>query len=186
MSLSKALILLTLILLPFSLISLAQTQEAYSAVALGTGGVVGGSSIQFDFRIERFTTDDEVNNFAQLLKDKGQDVLRRALEKEDLGKINPVGRLGNQIAIARKRETPSGTLITIVTARTMPFIELYRDYRSTDYPFGLLQVILDKDGKGTGKIMAAAKIRFDKKKGRYDIESFGNQYIKITNVRPLK
>jgi len=43
---------------------------------------------------------------------------------------------------------------------------------------------LDATGKGTGQIMAAAKIRFDKKKGRYQIESFGNQYIRATNVRP--
>jgi hypothetical protein len=45
-------------------------------------------------------------------------------------------------------------------------------------------VKLDATGKGTGQIMAAAKIRFDKKKGQYEIESFGNQYIKATNVRP--
>jgi hypothetical protein len=34
--------------------------------------------------------------------------------------------------------------------------------------------------------MAVAKIRFDKKKGTYEIESYGNQYIKATNVRPWK
>jgi hypothetical protein len=32
--------------------------------------------------------------------------------------------------------------------------------------------------------MAAARIRFDEKKGHYEIESFGNQYIKASNVRP--
>jgi hypothetical protein len=45
-------------------------------------------------------------------------------------------------------------------------------------------ITLDATGKGSGQIMAAAKIRFDKKKGQYEIESFGNQYIKVTNVRP--
>lgn len=34
--------------------------------------------------------------------------------------------------------------------------------------------------------MVAAKIRFDKKKGQYEIESYGNQYIKVANVRPLR
>jgi hypothetical protein len=47
-----------------------------------------------------------------------------------------------------------------------------------------LPKIHDGSGKGTGQIMAAAKIRFDKKKGQYEIESYGNQYIKATNVRP--
>jgi hypothetical protein len=35
-------------------------------------------------------------------------------------------------------------------------------------------------------MMAAAKLRFDKKSGQYQIESFGNQYIKAHNVRPAK
>jgi hypothetical protein len=160
--------------------------EAYSGVAMGTGGSVGGKTIQFDFRITQYTTDEEVQNFAQLVKDKGTDALRRALEKEDKGRINAVGSTGNQIAVARKRQEGANTIITIVTARTMPFMELYNNGRTTDYPFGYLQVKLDAKGQGTGQIMAAARIRFDKKKGQYEIESFGNQYIKATNVRPAK
>jgi hypothetical protein len=158
--------------------------QAYSGVAIGTGGSVGAKTISFDFRITQFTTDEELQNFAQLVKDQGTDALRRALEKEDKGRINAVGSTGNQIAVARKRQDGAGTIVTIVTARNMPFVELYRNGRTTDYPFGYLQVKLDSTGKGTGQIMAAAKIRFDKKKGQYEIESFGNQYIKATNVRP--
>jgi hypothetical protein len=158
--------------------------QAYSGVAIGTGGSVGGKTVLFDFRIKQYTTDEEIQNFAQLVKGTGTDALRRALEKEDKGRINAVGSTGNQIAVARKRQEGSETIITIVTARNMPFVELYRNGRSIDYPFGYLQVKLDATGKGTGQIMAAAKIRFDKKKGRYEIESFGNQYIKATNVRP--
>jgi hypothetical protein len=158
--------------------------EAYSGVAMGTGGTVGGKTLSFDFRVTQYTTDEELQTFAQLVKDQGTDALRRALEKEDKGRINAVGSTGNQIAVARKRQQGSETIVTIVTARNMPFIELYRNGRTTDYPFGFLQVKLDATGKGTGQIMAAAKIRFDKKKGQYEIESFGNQYIKATNVRP--
>ena len=160
--------------------------EAYSGVAMGTGGSVGGKSIQFDFRINQYTTDEEVQKFAELVKEKGTDALRRALEKEDKGRISPVGSTGNQIAVARKRQHGTDTVITLVTARTMPFVELYNSGRSTDYPFGFLQVTLNAKGEGTGQIMAAAKIRFDKKKGKYEIESYGNQYIKASNVRPWK
>jgi hypothetical protein len=160
--------------------------EAYSGVAIGTGGSVGGKTAQFDFRITSWTTDAEVQQFAQLVKEKGQDALRSALEKEDKGRINPVGSTGNQIAVARKRQQGANTIITIVTARSMGFRELYNSGRSVDYPFGYLQVTLNEKGEGTGQIMAAAKIKFDKKKGQYVIESFGNQYIKATNVRPNK
>ena len=177
------------IFLCLSFVALAQDKpapEAYSAVAMGTGGSVGGKTIQFDFRITQYTTDEEVQKFAQLVKEKGTDTLRRALEKEDKGRISAVGSTGNQIAVARKRQQGDDTIITIVTARTMPFVELYNNGRTTDYPFGFLQVTLNAKGEGTGQIMAAAKIRFDKKKEKYEIESFGNQYIKATNVRPWK
>jgi hypothetical protein len=160
--------------------------EAYSAVAIGTGGTVGGKTKQFDFSITSYTTDEELNKFAALLKEKGPDALRNALEKEDKGRINPVGSVGNQIAVARKRQVGTDTIITIVTARIMPFVELYNNGRSTDYPFGYLQVKLNEKGEGTGQIMAAAKIKFNKKEGNYEIESYGNQYIKATNVRPSK
>jgi hypothetical protein len=182
--------LFTLVLLvSLTVDAIAQDQtppQAYTGVAMGTGGSVGGKTISFDFRVTQYTTDEELQNFAQLVKDKGTDALRRALEKEDKGRISAVGSTGNQIAVARKRQQGSETIITIVTARNMPFVELNNNGRTTNYPFGYLQVKLDSTGKGSGQIMAAARIRFDKKKGQYEIESFGNQYIKATNVRPNK
>ena len=159
------------------------TQEAYSGTAIGTGGAAGGKSIGFDLRINRYTTDEEVDQLATLLQQKGPDALRRAMEKLDVGRINPTGSVGNQIAVARKRQDGSDTIVTVVTARIMPFVELYRGGRTTDYPFGFLQLKLNDKGEGTGQIMVAAKIRFNQKKGHYEIESFGNQYIKAANVR---
>jgi hypothetical protein len=50
-----------------------------------------------------------------------------------------VGSTGVQIAVARKRQIGSVT------------IELYRSGRSTDYPFGSLQVKLDAKGQGVGQ-----------------------------------
>jgi hypothetical protein len=164
----------------------ANREDAYSAVAMGTGGSVGGKSMQFDVRVKRYATDDEIQKFAELLKEKGPDTLRRELEKLDAGRIRPVQSVGNQIAVARKRQDGPVTVITVLTARQMPFVELYRSGRTVDYPFGFLQVKLNEKGEGTGQIMAAAKIRFDKKKGHYEIESYGNQYIKAVNVRPMK
>ena len=160
--------------------------EAYTGVAIGTGGAFAGRSVSFDFRITSYTTDEELASFAQLVKDKGQDALTDTLWKQDKGRINLVGTTGNDIAVARKRQVGDKTIITIVTVRKMSFGELYNSGRSTDYPFGYLQVTLDATGKGTGQIMAAAKISFNKKSGQYEIESFGNQYIKATNVRTNK
>jgi hypothetical protein len=59
--------------------------EAYSAVAVGTGGAVGARSIQFSFRINRYTTDEEVNKLATLLGEKGPDALREKRFLHSLG-----------------------------------------------------------------------------------------------------
>jgi len=82
--LSRIALFVALLVVSLSLVASAQDKilpEAYSGVAMGTGGSVGGKTISFDFRITQYTTDEEVQKFAQLLKDQGPDVLRRALEK---------------------------------------------------------------------------------------------------------
>jgi hypothetical protein len=160
--------------------------DSYTFVAVSTGGPSGGASASFDFQIKRYTTDEEVQQLQDILKSQGQEGLRRAMEKLDVGRINRVGTTGTQIAVARKRQEGSNTIITIVTPRNMSFAELYNNGRSTDYPFGYLQVTLNEKGEGTGKIMAATKISFNKKNNQVVLESFGNQYIKAANVRPNK
>ncbi len=186
--LMKYAVLLMVVYATFSLASYGQNDkqkpDSYSGVAIGTGGTVGGKTLGFNFNVSAYTTDQELQSFATLLKEKGQDALLNVLQKQDKGRFSPTGSTGTQIAIARKRQHGTETIITIVTARPMSFAEVYRNGRSVSYPFGYLQVKINDKGIGTGQIMAAAKLRFDKKSGQYEIESFGNQYIKATNVRP--
>jgi hypothetical protein len=101
--------------------------------------------------VTRYASDEEVQQLAELVQAKSTDALRRAMEKLDAGRISPVGSVGNQIAVARKRQDGSDTVITIVTARIMPFVELYRAGRTTDYPFGFLQVTLNDKGQERDK-----------------------------------
>jgi hypothetical protein len=160
--------------------------EGYSAGAIGTGGGMGGRTVRFQFRVQRWTSDEEVKQFAETLRVNGPVSLRRALERVRVGRIAPVGSVGNDIAVARQRRDGASTVITIVTVRNMAFLELSRGRRSRDYPFGYLQVTLDQKGEGSGQIMVAAKIRFNEKKGTTEIESYGNQHIRVVNVRPLR
>ncbi len=161
--------------------------EQYSAVWMVTGGARGGSSVTIDIRINRYDTDDDIKKFADILVEGGPDNLRRALEKEDVGQLSPTGRVGTPIAVARKRVEGNKTIIRVVTARNLSFIELRYSGRSVDYPFTILQLELDQSGKGTGTAIAAAKIRFDKKKNTYEIESLehGTAYNKLLNIRRL-
>ncbi len=58
----------------------------------------------------------------------------------------------------------------------------------SDYPYTMVEMTLDKNGKGAGTAIGAASIRFNKKKNIYEIESFrhGADYNKLLNVRLIQ
>jgi hypothetical protein len=162
--------------------------DQYSAVWAVTGGGAGGSNVSIDIRINRYNTDEEIRKYAELLVEGGPDKLLQALEKEDVGQLSPVGHVGVPIAIARKLVNGDKTIIRVVTARNLSFVELRYSGRSVDYPYTILELGLDKNGKGTGTAIGAAKIRFNKKKKTYEIESYqhGTDYNQLLNVQRMK
>lgn len=172
------------LLLPSSSAQEKLKPEHYAATWAVVGGSAGGTTVSIDVRINRYNTQEDILKFAELLKEGGTDALRRALEKEDVGQLSPTARVGTPIALARKLKSGNKTIIRVVTARNLPFVELRYSGRSVDYPFTILQLELDEKGKGTGTAIAAAKIRFNKKKNEYEIESYqhGTAYNKLLNV----
>jgi len=160
--------------------------DAFAVWAV-VGGGSGGSTTSIDIRISRYNTNEEIKNYAALLSDNGQNALRRRLEKEDVGRLSRVGSVGSPIAIARRLQNGDKTIIRVVTTRHMSFNELRNSGRSVDYPYTMLELVLGQDGKGTGTAIGAAKLRFDKKKNLYEIESLGHgtDYNKLLNVRTM-
>jgi hypothetical protein len=161
--------------------------EQYSGVLQLTGGIGGGASRPIDIWINRYNTDEDMKGYATLLVEGGPDKLRRALEKEDVGQIAPAGRIGIALAVARKFVDGNKTIIRLATARDMSFLELRYSGRSTDYPYTIVQLELDQNGKGIGSLIAAARVSFNKKKNTYEIESYqhGTTYNRIVNVRRM-
>jgi hypothetical protein len=54
--------------------------------------------------------------------------------------------------------------------------------RSIDYPFTLIEIRTDKDGKGQGKMAVATKISFDKKKKVIELENYSSEPVRLNNV----
>ena len=159
-------------------------RDSYAAVVIGTGGAIGGRTLDLNINIDTYTSDQQLQEYLMLLQEEGQDALRRVLEKTTVGRIAPVAKTGTDIAIARLHATEEGKVIRLVTARSVSFFEAYRSGRSMDYPFTIMELRLDNEGKGEGSIMGGARLRFEK--GQLDIESFGNQYAKLVNIRSWK
>jgi hypothetical protein len=185
MSRITAMLAVAVCLLPAAFCGYATAQdESY------TGRIVTGSTsaqqIQFTFTITKYTTEAELKDLAAILKDQGQDALIEAMKKREAGRIYKLGDTGNEIAVAEKTQSGKDTIITMATARRISVTELSRKATHADYPFSFLQVTLNEKGEGTGKMLTAAKIKFNEKKGHWEIEPYGTGYTKVTNVAPNK
>jgi hypothetical protein len=75
-----------------------------------------------------------------------------------------------------------GRNIIIATDRKVGFQEAAADYRSMDYPFELIQMKLDKDGRGAGKLSFTTKIAVSKDGTRIELENYDIAPVALQNV----
>jgi len=155
-------------------------REEYSATAIVASGP-GASVVSFTIRIDSFTPDEEVLKLAEILKSQGPQELAKAVEKTERGRIAPVGRIGNDINVARSFQTEKGRVIRLFLNRPLGFLELRHAGRSLEYQFSVIELILNDKGEGEGVAVGAAKIRFNEK-NELEIESYGQSATRITNV----
>lgn len=159
--------------------------EAYTAT-VRTSSDTGGKLVQFNFTITKWSTQEDIQRLGQILKNQGQDALLDELKKLDAGRIRQPNETGNQIAVAEKWQDGDKTVITMIAARRMTMFETKSRGVSTQYPFGFLQVTLDSKGEGSGKLVAAAKIKYDKEGDTFRLDPYGNGAAPVSGVRPLK
>jgi hypothetical protein len=162
---------------------LSDLPRQFAATAFGQAGAMAGKSFGANIYITGWTTDQQVQDYISVLKEKGPDGLVSAMEKvSDVGRLSPTGFVGSGFRFARYRPTADGGLhIVMVTNRPMSFGELYRSGRSTDYQFGIVVLDVDKNGKGTGKLAPVCKIKFNKK-NELEIENYGQKPFRLANV----
>ena len=163
--------------------SLTDLPRQFAATAFGQAGSMAGKSFGVNIYITKWTTDQQVQDYIGVLKEKGPDGLVSAMEKtSDVGRLSPTGFVGSGFRFARYRPTADGGLrIVMVTNRPMSFGELYRGGRSTDYQFGIVVLNVDKNGKGTGTLAPVCKIKFNKK-NELEIENYGQKPFRLANV----
>lgn len=121
------------------------------------------------------------------LKRKGQNGLLSAIgDQKDKGRISPTGSVGTGVRVVRIRPLPNGGQhIVLVTDRPLSFGEVYNNTRSRDYPFTIVVLNVDQNGKGTGSLAPLCEITFNKK-NEIQIENFGQKPFCLVNVRRAK
>jgi hypothetical protein len=120
--------------------------QTYAATAFGQSGALAGKSFGVTIYVTAWTSDQEVHNFAAVLKSGGPNALVNAQGKsQEVGRLSPTGFVGSAFRIARLRPASGGeSKIIMVTDRPISFGEAYNSTRSRDYQFGIVVLNLDR------------------------------------------
>jgi hypothetical protein len=167
---------------------LAQTERFQATLnntsGIGRSGVLG----PVDIIIERYSTDEERARFLAALTERGPDGLLEAFQKaKSIGKLGAPGSIGYDIRYAVQFPgEDGGRRVVIATDRVMSFMEAANQPRTVDYPFTVVQLQLDGQGKGEGRASIYTKVDVDKRNNAIVLENFGIQPVMLMNVRASK
>jgi hypothetical protein len=157
--------------------------EAYTAFAasLGTGraGLV-------NITLYRWSADEEREMLLSTLQEFGRDKLVDALQKirPRVGFVRTANSMGWDLYYARDHRNPDGTRrVVLATDRPVTFGEVSRNTRSMDYRVTIIEIHLDANGKGEGKLVPAAKITWDKDAKKLEIENYNALPVDLLQVK---
>ena len=156
------------------------------AFAVDIGGAGRARAGALEIVIERWSTEEERDRLCATLIERGADALLSALQevKPRAGYIRTSSSLGWDVQYAREEPLgDGGRRVIIATDRPLSFRELWNQPRSVDYDFTLAEIRLDKDGRGEGKLVAAAKISWNPETSTIEIENYGIEPVRLTDVR---
>jgi hypothetical protein len=167
-----------------------EVKESFTGFAINLNS--GPRTATIDFTITRWSTDEERESLLAILveeKDpnRANDKLLKALQKlPKVGFIRTSTSLGWDLHYAREGELPDGgRRIVLATDRPIGFAEARNNPRSMDYPFTILEMQLNKENKGQGKILAGTKIYIDKSKNLV-LENYGQQPVRFNEIHKTK
>jgi hypothetical protein len=76
--------------------------------------------------------------------------------------------------------------VVLITDRRISIWEATNLPRSIDYPFTFIDIRLNRDGEGQGKMSLATKVIYDKKDNMLSLENFQTSPVLLTNIKREK
>src|SRR5262245_53687668 len=81
-----------------------------------------------------------------------------------------------------EKGSDGGRRILIATDRPIGFREARDQPRTIDCPFTLIEMRLDKDDKGEGKMSLATKIAVSRDKQHIELENYSTEPVRLTSI----
>lgn len=157
----------------------------YSAQAVNFEAATGGATFLVQVQITRWSTDAERDTLTNILFEKGTKELLQAVSKmPTVGSIRTPDSVGYPLRYARRTQaSENGEAVVIISDREMSFSELRYSPRSIEYPFTVIRMQLNSQGRGQGDILLATKISASKATKDIAFESYTTTPLKLQNVR---
>ena len=138
--------------------------------------------------VNRWSTDAERDRLMTALMEKGPEKLLDTLQDMPrVGYIRTPNSVGYDLHYARRAPgEDGGERITMATDRHIGFWEASAQPRSIEYPFTVIEIHMNKNGEGEGKLSLATKITADSDHKTIILEDYGIQPVLLQHVREEK
>ena len=162
-------------------------RETFTAFAVDIGGSNRPSSTSHvKITIDRWSTDGERRRLVSAFTENGPDAFLEELQKiKPLGRISTPDSIGYDLKYAHQIPMATGgRRILIATDRPLSFWEAANRPRSADYPYTVVEMRLDANGKGQGKMTVATKVNAFG--DTIELENYDLTPVQLSNIRASK
>jgi hypothetical protein len=138
---------------------------------------------RLDLVIERWSTDADRDQLIKTIADSGTEKLLDAFRSSPrLGTINWPGGLQYGVHYARRQARPDGGSDVLLVVDRPLWMWWDTKIGSTDYPYSVVHIRLDKDGKGEGRVSLNVPVTSDKTFG-VALADMAKAPVVLTDVR---
>ena len=159
-------------------------KERYSANLVRMYGPSRTRTTMLTIGIDELTSDEELKTLHDLLGKEGPDAVKKHLWSVEKGALFTTNSLAVPLCFVRVEDKPGGKgrRIIGISARRIAFRETWHQTRSLEYPWSVVVLDLDANGRGTGQLMEAAKIEMADS-GKVEVTYNTIQPARLQNVR---
>jgi hypothetical protein len=136
-------------------------RETFTAFAVDIGNSRRPTSTSHvKITVDRWSTEAERRRLVSAFTEGGPDAFLKELQKiKPLGRLSTPDSIGYDLKYAHQVPLATGgRRILIATDRPLSYWESVNRPRSVDYPYTFVEMRLDANGKGQGKMTLATKV----------------------------
>lgn len=162
--------------------SAEKTGERFTAAAINLDRGAAGN---IEIEVNRWSSNADRTRLMDVAVNKGPDKLLEVLQKlPRVGYFRTPDKLGWDLHYAyRTPGEDGGERIVLITDRRIGFWEAVNQPRTIDYPFTFIEMRLNRDGEGEGKMSIATKVIVDKDKNTITLENYGLSPVMLNHIR---